>query len=201
MIKNLIFDFGKVLVDYDFFYTIYRYFDSEEDLNEFAKKYTSIEFLNKCDKEEMPFEEIIRNEQKTHPRFEFQLQKFYDEYVQFVTGEVPGMKDLLIKLRKEGFKLYGLTNWCSKVHEVMEQWEILRMLDGVVISSDVKLIKPDVAIFLNLCDKYGLKPDECLFTDDKAINVTGAIQAGMKGFVFINAGQYERDLRTVLEQK
>jgi len=198
MIKNLIFDFGKVLVDYDFFNTIRRYFSSDEELKEFAELFTSMEFLNKCDKEEIPFEQLIHEEQQKHPKFEFQLQKFYEEYVQFVTGEVPGMRDLLTRLRQEGFRLYGLTNWCSKVHEVMKDWEILTMLDGVVISSDEKLIKPDVAIYLRLCEKYGLRPEECLFTDDRAVNVEGAERAGMKGVVFLNAEQYEQDLRTQL---
>jgi len=201
MIKNLVFDFGKVLVDYDFFNTIRRYFTSDEELQEFAELFTGMDFLNKCDMELVPFEQLIREEQQKHPKFEFQLQKFYDEYVQFVTGEVPGMRSLLIKLRKEGFRLYGLTNWCSKVHEVMKVWDILNMLDGVVISSDEKLIKPDPAIYLRLCDKFGLIPQECLFTDDKAINIEGAVCAGMKGIVFLSAEQYEHDLRAILSNQ
>ena len=198
MIKNLIFDFGKVLVDYDFFHTIRQYFDSEADLQEFAQLFTSPEFLDRCDMEAEPFADIIRDEQQKHPKFCYQLQKFYDEYPRFVTGEVPGMRDLLLRLRQEGFRLYGLTNWCSRVHEVMKIWDILTLLDGRIISSEEKLIKPDTAIFLRLCEKYGLRPEECLFTDDKAINVEGAIRAGMQGIVFLNARQYEEELRTHL---
>jgi len=199
MIKNLIFDFGKVLVDYDFFNTIRRYFQTEEDLQEFAQLFTSIEFLNQCDREEIPFIEIIHQAQCKYPKFEFQLQKFYDEYTQFVLCEMPGMRDLLIKLRAEGFRLYGLTNWCSKVHEVMKQWDIFSLLDGQVISSDEKLIKPDVAIYLRLCQKYDLRPEECIFTDDRAVNVEGARKAGMQGILFVNAEQYESELRALLK--
>lgn len=198
MIKNLIFDFGKVLVDYDFFHTIRRYFKSDEDLQEFATLFTSLDFLNRCDREDIPFFDLIQESQQKYPKFEFQLQKFYEEYVQFVTGEIPGMKDLLVKLRQEGFRLYGLTNWCSKVHEVMQHWEILRMLDGVVISSDEKLIKPDAAIYLRLCEKFGLNAEECLFTDDRVTNVEGAQKVGMQGIVFENAEQFEHDLREIL---
>lgn len=198
MIKNLIFDFGKVLVDYDFFHTIRKYFDSEEDLQEFAQLFTSPEFLDRCDLEEEPFADIILDSRKKYPKFDFQLQKFYEEYPQFVLGEVPGMRALLLQLRSEGYRLYGLTNWCSMVHKVMELWDILTILDGRVISSEEKLIKPDVAIFQRLCEKYDLKPEECVFTDDKAINVEGAIKAGMQGIVFENAVQYERDLRKLL---
>lgn len=200
-IKNLIFDFGKVLVDYDFFHTIRRYFKSEEDLEEFATLFTSIEFLNQCDREEIPFEQIIQNAKQEHPKFEYQLERFYEEYTQFVLGEIPGMKELLIKLHAEGFKLYGLTNWCSKVHEVMKQWEIFTLLDGEVISSDEKLIKPDVAIYLRLCEKYDLNPSECLFTDDREINIEGAKKAGMQGIVFLNAAQYEAELREILSKQ
>lgn len=199
MIKNLIFDFGKVLVDYDFFHTIRPYFETEADLQEFGELFTSIEFLNRCDKEEEPFVEIIKDSQRRYPKFEYQLQKFYDHYPEFVTNEIPGMRDLLTKLRKEGYKLYGLTNWCSMVHKVMEKWDILTMLDGRIISSEEKLIKPDVAIFKRLCDKYDLKPEECVFTDDRASNVEGAIKAGMQGIVFYNAEQYESELREILK--
>lgn len=198
MIKNLIFDFGKVLVDYDFFHTIRKYFDSEEDLQEFAQLFTSPEFLDRCDLEEEPFADIILDSRKKYPKFDFQLQKFYEEYPQFVLGEVPGMRALLLQLRSEGYRLYGLTNWCSMVHKVMELWDILTILDGRIISSEEKLIKPDVAIFQRLCEKYDLKPEECIFTDDKAINVEGAIKAGMQGIVFENAVLYERDLRKLL---
>lgn len=198
MIKNLIFDFGKVLVDYDFFHTIRKYFASDEDLQEFAELFTTSEFLDRCDREIEPFADIILDCRRKYPKFDFQLQKFYEEYPQFVTGEMPGMRALLQQLRHEGFRLYGLTNWCSMVHRVMEDWDILTMLDGRVISSEEKLIKPDPAIFLRLCEKYNLKPEECLFTDDKAINVAGAEKVGMQGIVFVNATQYEQELRAKL---
>lgn len=198
MIKNLIFDFGKVLVDYDFFHAIRPYFATEAELQEFGELFTSVEFLNRCDKEEEPFAEIIKDSQRRYPKFEYQLQQFYDHYPEFVTNEIPGMRDLLTRFRNEGYKLYGLTNWCSMVHKVMEKWDILTMLDGRVISSEEKLIKPDVAIFQRLCDKYDLKPEECVFTDDRASNVDGAIKAGMQGIVFYSAEQYESELREIL---
>lgn len=200
MIKNLVFDFGKVLVDYDFCHTIRQYFDTEADLHEFAELFTSMEFLNRCDMEVEPFAEIIKDSQRRYPKFKFQLQKFYETYPEFVTNEMPGMRALLLKLRNEGYMLYGLTNWCSMVHKVMEKWDILTMLDGRVISSEEKLIKPDVAIFQRLCDKYGLKPEECVFTDDRVCNVAGAVKAGMQGIVFCNAEQYESELRSILKQ-
>ena len=200
MIKNLIFDFGKVLVDYDFLHTIRHLFASEEDLREFSALFTNAEFIDRCDLEETPFLDIIREAQDEYPRYRTQLQAFHDHYAQFVTGEIPGMRDLLLRLRAEGFRLYGLTNWCSKVHEVMKTWDILTLLDDRIISSEEHLLKPDVAIYLRLCQKFGLHPEECLFTDDKPVNVEGARKAGMKGIVFGDSAQYEQELRQKLAE-
>lgn len=201
MIKYLVFDFGKVLVDYDFMHIIDEFFTDKADEEEFCKLFTTPEFIDSCDKEDIPFIEIIRNMQAKHPKFAMQAQIFYDRYVDFVTGEVAGMRDVLNEMRSRGYKLYGLTNWCSKVHEVMKKFDILTLLDDRIISSEEHLLKPDVAIYKRLCEKFNIKPEECVFTDDKAVNVVGAISAGMHGIVFQNAKQYKRELEVLLTEE
>lgn len=200
MIKNLIFDFGKVLIDYDFIAVLKTFFDSQEKLSEFEKLVCGQDFIDKCDKELVPFAELIRQTQKEYPQWERELQLFYDHYQEYVIGEVPGMKDLLCKLKEQGFKLYGLTNWCSEVHKVIARYDILHLLDGRVISSEEHLIKPEIAIYQRLCQKYNLRPEECLFTDDKAINVQGALNAGMHAILFENTAQFEADLNKALKE-
>lgn len=56
--------------------------------------------------------------------------------------------------------------------------------DGVMVSSDVHLIKPDTRIYELLCRTYDLKPQECIFIDDRPENVEAAERVGMKGIVF-----------------
>lgn len=199
MIKNLIFDFGKVLVDYDFNQIVDTFFEDKEELEKFKEVIISSEFIDKCDKEDIPFSDIINETKKIYPHWEKELQLFHDNYLNFVTGEVPGMRDLLIRLKGQGYKLFGLTNWCSVVHEVIKKFDILQMLDGVVISSEEHLIKPDIAIYQLLCNKFGLVPQECLFTDDKEINIEGAKAAGMEAICFENATQYESQLYNKIE--
>ena len=55
--------------------------------------------------------------------------------------------------------------------------------DGVMVSSDVHLIKPDARIYELLCSTYDLKPEECVFIDDRPENVAAAERVGMKGIV------------------
>lgn len=195
MIKNIIFDFGKVLVDYDFSRIIHQMFSDADKERRFTAIATSDEFLDRCDMEEIPFREIIEDMKCRYPEFKDAFQAFYERYPDIVVGEMAGMRELLERLKAKGFRLYGLTNWCDAVHEVMRRYEIFRLLDGRVISSEEKLIKPDTAIYLRVCEKYNLDPAECLFTDDKQKNIDGAISAGMEAVRFTDAEALEDYLR------
>ena len=199
MIKNLVFDFGKVLVDYDFIHIIRTFFTDKQQEQEFVRLFTSDSFIDRCDKEDVPFIETIRDMQQHYPQFKVQAQAFHDHYADFVTGEVPGMHEVLSTLKAEGYKLYGLTNWCSVVHEVMRRYDIFSLLDGQLISSEEHLIKPDPAIYLRFCEKFQVKPQECLFTDDKPKNIYGAQSIGMHAILFQNASQYVQELRKTIE--
>ena len=69
------------------------------------------------------------------------------------------------------------------------------MMDDRLISSEEHLVKPDVAIYDRLCEKFGLVKEECLFTDDKPINIDGAKAAGMSAVLFTDASRFEEDLK------
>ena len=68
-------------------------------------------------------------------------------------------------------------------------------MDDRVISSEEKLVKPDVAIYNRLCEKFGLRADECLFTDDRQANIDAALSAGMQAVLFTTTEQFEADLK------
>lgn len=196
MIKNLVFDFGKVLVNHDLQPVLDRYFgDSTDDKSRFAEILSDRGFIDDCDRGFIPFDEMIESSAAKWPEFADALLFFRDNYLDEITGEIDGMRELLVRLKEEGFRLYGLTNWSDTIYRVMERYDIFKMLDGYVISCEEHVIKPQREIYLRLCGRYGLEPGECLFTDDRAVNVEGARAAGMAAVVFTTAGQYERDLR------
>ena len=119
MIKNLIYDFGRVLVTYDFEHISSFGFASEEDLQSFVTIVSDPAFVRRCDLELIPFEDLIREMQHTYPQWERQWQLFYDRYLEFVTGEMPGMYAYMTELKARGYKLYGLSNWCSTIYRVL----------------------------------------------------------------------------------
>ncbi len=198
MIKNLIYDFGKVLVDYDFEKFFRERIPDPDRRQEFARLVNNKELQDSFDRELVPFDTAIEEMIRQNPGFEKELRVFNEEYTDIVTGEVPGMRELLTRLKSEGFKLWGLTNWCNKVYTTMEQFEIFKLLDGRVISSEEKIIKPEPGIYQCLLKRFGMDASECVFTDDKAVNIEGARQVGIKSILFKDALQYEKELNKII---
>ena len=199
MIKNLIFDFGKVLVDYDFEAFFRRYITDEERCRRFMPILHNEDVQRLFDREERPVEDIVEEIIAQHREFEPEIRYFEEHYPEIVTNEMEGMRELLTRLKAEGYKLYGLTNWCSKVYRTMAQFEIFTLLDGYVISSEEKVIKPESEIYHILFNRFNLKPEECIFTDDRAENIEGGRRVGMEGILFTDAGQYERELKKLTD--
>ena len=198
MIKNLIYDFGRVLVTYDFEHISSFGFASEEDLQSFVNIVSDPAFVRRCDLELITFEDLIREMQHTYPQWKEQWQLFYDRYLEFVTGEMPGMYAYMTELKARGYKLYGLSNWCSTIYRVMKEYKIFNLLDGFVVSSDYQVVKPDPAIYRILLEKYDLKAEECVFADDRADNVEAAQQVGMQAIVFTTTEAYKEALEPLL---
>lgn len=201
MIKNLIFDFGKVLVDYDFEAFFRKHIPDAERCRAFTPVLYNEEVQRAFDREAKPIDEIMDEIICNNREYEQEIRTFVELYHTIVTNEMPGMFDLLSRLKAEGYKLYGLTNWCSKVHITMAQFPIFKLLDGQVISSEEHVIKPEPAIYQCLFERYNLKPEECLFADDRPENIEGGRAMGMEGIVFVDAAQYERELRKIITKQ
>lgn len=194
MIKNLIFDFGKVLVDYDFEAFFRKNIPDADRCKELTPLLYNENLQQVLDREIKPFNEILEDIIKQYPSFEKEIRMFSEHYPEIVIDEIEGMRELLIQLKNDGYKLYGLTNWCSKVYQTLEKFEIFRLLDGYIISSEEKVIKPEPEIYQILFNKFNLRPEECIFTDDREDNILGGRAMGMEGIVFKNAKQYKEEL-------
>lgn len=107
-------------------------------------------------------------------------------------GPIHGSVDLLMEVKSQGYAVYSITNMSLEhFNDLKTEYPFLRLFDGVVISGNLGLMKPDPKIFLHLLNQFNLNPSETLFIDDKASNVHGAIAAGMYGVKFENPRQLE----------
>jgi FMN phosphatase YigB (HAD superfamily) len=106
---------------------------------------------------------------------------------------------LLRTLSGRGVKLFCLSNmpvsiW-AHLRERHRFWDVFA---GIVISGEIKLMKPDAEVFRHLLEKYGLKADETAFVDDLAANIEGAERVGLRGILFRDAAQCARELDGLL---
>jgi putative hydrolase of the HAD superfamily len=108
---------------------------------------------------------------------------------------------LLGRLEKRGVPLYCLSNMSSATFQYLRQrhsfWNVFR---GIVISGDIKMLKPEREIFEFLLSRYGLSAAECVFVDDNAPNIEAARSLGLETVWFQNAGQCEIELEEILSR-
>jgi epoxide hydrolase-like predicted phosphatase len=92
-----------------------------------------------------------------------------------------------------------LTNFPSHIHDFMKtDWIVEGAFDHLIASCDVKLIKPDPAIYMLALDRLGLEAEECVFIDDREVNVNAAQRLGINGIVFQSKSQTMRDVDNLL---
>ncbi len=97
---------------------------------------------------------------------------------------IPGMGELVREVKELGYGVYLLSNATSPLHAYFHRIPGSEYFDGLIVSADVRMLKPEREIFEELFKTYGLKPEECFFIDDNAGNIDGAYAVGMPGAVF-----------------
>ncbi|MGN0213480.1 MAG: HAD family hydrolase [Muribaculaceae bacterium] len=199
-ITTIFLDFGRVLVDYDFsrFFDVLRhdYPISEAAFKEFMQVVLAEETYSSLDREVIPFAEQIEALKQKHPLCAELFDAFDSRFQEVVTGEVPGMRQLIAELRRSGLRLYGLSNWSSKVYETMRNYsDIFGLLNGRVLSCEEHLLKPEPAIYERALERFGVAAEECVFVDDKQPNIDGCRAVGIDGILFKGAANLAAELK------
>lgn len=199
MIKNIVFDFGGVLVQYDFTAYFAKVLGSREKGEWFMRNILTDENNNLLDKGDKPFGYYIAEWKQRWPDYTIAINAFDRHYTDIFTGEVPGMYDLMVGLKDKGYRLLGLSNWSTKVFDIMDKFpRIFNILGGYLVSHKVHLLKPHREIYETFCAKFGVKPEECVFIDDKSENIAGAKSVGMNDIVFKDVEQLRAELAPLL---
>ena len=190
MIKNVIFDFGNVLIDWNPAYLFLPYFNGDEDKCRFFTDHVcNFEWFNRMDRGES-MDKCVAELQQQYPQYADAVAMFRDRWFEMCSGEIPGMLELIQDLKSKGVGVYGLTNWPAETFdEARRRFKTIASIDNIVVSSHVKLAKPEPAIYQLLLSKYNLNPEECVFIDDRKDNIDTAIRLGMNGIVFPGTAQ------------
>ena len=189
MIKNIIFDMGNVLLDFDPDAAVRRLpVEPEEQQLIREVLFGSPEWVmyDRGDlTEETLFQKLSgRLPEKLRPALQECLHSWHVTML-----PLPGAKEFLRELKGKGFRLFVLSNASEQFWTYFPREIDVNLFDGVVVSCGVRLLKPDVRIYRHLLETYALDPDECLFVDDRADNLLGAKEAGIDGLLF--KGDYD----------
>ena len=182
--KTLIFDYGGVLVDWNPHYMLDKYFGSVEKAEWFIQNICNSEWNNETDAGK-PYDQAVAELSARYPEWKEAIEAYRDHWIDMMNGEVPGMYDLLKELKDNGYRILGLTNFSSETFSQSRYtYRIFSLIEGMVVSAEEFLIKPDPELYRVLIRRFGLDVRECIFIDDKLPNVLAAEALGIKGIQF-----------------
>lgn len=201
MIKNIIFDYGAVLVDWNPHYLYDGYFGSAEKAEWFLQNVCRYEWNTQHDGGK-PIAEGTAELVAKFPEWEKEIRMYYGQFSKMVGGQIEGMYELILDLKARGYHVYGLTNWSGETFPlVRDVYPIFSLMEGMVVSGDEKLMKPDAKIFHCLLDRYGLQAQESVFIDDNINNCNGARAVGLSAIQFKGVEDLKAALAGLLQIK
>ncbi len=184
MIRNVVFDMGGVLIAWDPARIVARLGLSGEDAQLLLREvFQSVEWVS--------LDRGSLSEQAALERFYSRLpRRLHEAAVRCVfwwkdeLWPVPGMAELIEELDSLGYGIYLLSNATSALHGYFPRIPGSEHFDGMVVSADHKLLKPQHELYEVLLERFGLDPAECFFLDDSSANVDAAIVLALQAAVF-----------------
>jgi 2-haloacid dehalogenase len=192
--RAVVFDVGGVLIDADYRLLVRKLFEGDAEVEFFLTEVLGTEFHQQRDRG-VPMAETAAAWSLRHPDYESVIYEFCDRFPEMWRGPVSGAPELLTDLKAARVGTYGLTNWGRETWPLAcVRFPFLDSLDGVLVSSEVGIIKPDPEIFRTFCARFAVTPEESVFIDDVAQNVVAAQSLGFHGIVFTDADELRSDL-------
>ena len=188
MIKNFIFDLGNVIVDFNPQDMTRKYVSDEINLKKVSEAAFSRKIFDKLDSGEFTDEDGRNYIKNTVDRSILeQTLLTYDNWMDNLKP-IEGIKELIEDIKSRGYKIYLLSNvtggFKQKYSEIEAVYDILKNFDGLVISGEIKMVKPNLEIYEYILKRFDLKAQECIFIDDKKENTDAAIKCNMSAYTF-----------------
>lgn len=190
----VVFDFGGVLVDWDPRYLYEKIIADPAEREWFLAEVCNGAWIVQQDHgrtwQQANTELIVRYPDRRH-----EIEAFRARWSEMLRGPIAGTVAILERLHERGHRLLALSNWAADTFE-MSRWRLpfLDLFDGLVISGQVGLSKPDPLIFHHMAHTHGVALENCVFVDDAARNVEAARALGIDAIHFETPAQLEREL-------
>ena len=198
MIKNVIFDLGRV---------VYRYWPREDIINLGYSEAQADQIMD-CVFDSPTWQEIDRDQYTMQegkekfcadfPHLEADIRRIMDDgWADRVETIMPESLDFFHDVKRQGYKTYILSNFAADGFDYIRTRDahFFDQVDGMVVSGHVKLIKPDPEIYKLLLNRYNLVPQETLFIDDNQDNITAAKALGIHGILFTDIADCKQQFK------
>lgn len=193
MIKNIVFDMGKVLVGYDAGLVIHQFVEDPADQQLiFNTLFCSQEWLYLdmgTISEEQAMKQILP---RLPERLHTQAQQCMDNWDRYCMWTIKAMDPVIRRMKAKGKKIYLCSNASLRLLKCYDfVIPAIDCFDGILFSAEEKCIKPQPFLYRRFFERFDLKPEECFFIDDVQANIDGAKACGMDGYCF-NDGKIDK---------
>src|SRR5271155_985952 len=180
-----VFDLGGVLIDWNPRYLYRKLFQGDDAAMEQFLATVCTPSWNAQQDAGRSFAEACASLKSEHPAHAELIDAWIQRQEEMVTGPIAGTVDILAELRARGVPLYALSNWSAETFPIsLKRFEFLRWFQGVVLSGEVRLLKPDPRIFQHFFETHTVDPSHAVYIDDVESNVEAAVAQGMHGILF-----------------
>ena len=195
-IKNIIFDFGGVLMDWNPRYFFKDYFNDDEKMEFFLRNIADDDWNAEQDRGRSLAEgtEILVAK---FPEWETEIRAYYDNWTTMLRSDIPENVAVLRQLKHSNYELFGLTNWSAETFPyALANYDFFEIFNGkIVVSGEEKLIKPNPEIWHVLLNRYQIKAEESVFIDDNPKNIEVAKSLGFYTVHIQEKTDLENELR------
>lgn len=195
MIKNIVFDVGLVLVEFNWQSYLDSFYFDKEKRDKIAEATFQSEVWDERDKGLLEEREYREKFKALAPEYAEDIEDVIRNSTRCVT-KMDYAETWTKYLKEQGYNLYILSNYSRYMLDGTKQNEMpfLKYMDGVIFSCDVNQMKPDIEIYQTLLSKFNLKAEETLFIDDRAENCQGAEKAGIHTIQFKDLKQAAKEM-------
>jgi 2-haloacid dehalogenase len=191
----VVFDLGGVLIDWNPRYLYRQLFEGDDEAMErFLAEVVSPDWNLQQDAGR-PWNEAIETLTRQHPAQADLIAAYWDRWLETVGDAIQPTVEVLEELRGAGVRLFALSNWSAETFPLARpRFPFLEWFDGIVLSGEVHVTKPDPHIYRHLLKRHRLDPTHTVFIDDSAANVRAAMALGMIGIRFESGPALRREL-------
>jgi 2-haloacid dehalogenase len=192
----VVFDLGNVVIPWDRRHALARFVDDPAEVQRLADEVFDLEANVHLDRG-APVEEVRQLMEERHPGHGWVVDGYVEHFRHSLGEVIAGTEALIDELLAGGVRCVGLSNWSAVCFVgIPDAYPVLQRLEGVVISGEEGVCKPDAEIFRRCEARFGFGPGDVVFLDDSATNVEGARAAGWDAVLFTTPEQARAELVT-----